>query len=122
MGAITQFITNVRAWIVDALVGFFVGWWAWWKTTMVDIATSLWNLFVDLLPDSWVQFCNDLPEKLEDVRVLVEAMMPDGMQWRDPFWVLPILPCALMLGTCFTFCAIIRLVRWIKSCIPTVGD
>lgn len=104
--------TNVVA-LVNAILAYvWVGLeivWEWLKGILSDVLAEVWTGLLGVLPDDWTAAIRAI--HLDDWSGVL----------HDLSWIFPVVPCMTMIGTAYTVSGTIRLIRWVKSCVPTVS-
>lgn len=85
--------------------------WRWFKDLLISLWNEFWSYFMGVLPPGFASLIEGISWK-------------DGivLQWlTDLSWILPIVPALTLWGTAYSVCAFLRLLRWVKSFVPTMS-
>lgn len=121
-GSMFQWIWDAVEWVGDAIAYLLGSLWG----LVVDQLEAIWLWAVGLFEWAWdiafavwfalmpVQVQNTYTE-LETALAAYEPYLDDVM------WILPVNSTLLIISGTFIACGIVRVLRWIKSFIPTMG-
>lgn len=111
---------NVFSWLMSRIIALFVAagsWvfsefelgWEWAKGIAAQFVAEILQAIVGNLPTSW-----------HDALSSIDWKVAQGLL-ADVSWILPVQQCLAIVIAGYVACAVIRLLRWVKSCIPTIS-
>lgn len=108
MQQIGDYFDSLATWVLGRVEAA----WSWFVDTIGLLFDFMWNFFVvSRIPDEWY-------EALLSYQYELQQLTP---YLADVTWILPVVPALAIIGTALSACGIIRLLRWVKSFIPTIS-
>jgi hypothetical protein len=110
--------------LAETIVGWGEDAWQWFKGVLSSLFAEVWEALLGLVPSGVWEWLGVGSEGVA-ASLWSAVVTPNGETWievvGDLAWIFPLGPCFLMVVGVYQISGIIRLARWVKSCIPTVS-